>query len=129
MLDFKKNLTHLHSNQLKLSPVSESSTHPLLHYICFFPLTSRSGSYTHAQTYSLSLPLEWSQVAHIPTSIKLGGAYKPEKSSFLQYCIFARQLCDDTCLPGWLFAFPPHSPTLKPTQASFAHTIANHHIQ
>ena len=33
------------------------------------------------QTYSLSLPLEWSQVTHIPASIKLGGAYKPEKSA------------------------------------------------
>ena len=30
------------------------------------------------QTYSLSLLLEWSQVTHIPASIKLGGAYKPE---------------------------------------------------
>ena len=30
------------------------------------------------QTYSLSLPLEWSQVTHIPASIKSGGAYKPE---------------------------------------------------
>ena len=26
--------------------------------------------------YSLSLPLEWSQVTHTPASIKLGGAYK-----------------------------------------------------
>ena len=54
------------------------------------------------QTYSLSLPLEWSQVTHIPASIKLGGAYKPEKSAF--YSTFARQLCDDTRLPGWLSA-------------------------
>ena len=30
-----------------------------------------------AQTYSLLLPLEWSQVTHIPTSINIGGAYKP----------------------------------------------------
>ena len=74
------------------------------------------------QTYSLSLPLEWSQVTHIPTSysIKLGGAYKPKKSAF--YNTFARQLCDDIRLPGWLSAFPPHSQTFKPTQASFAHT-------
>ena len=49
------------------------------------------------QTYSLSLPLEWSQVTHIPASIKSGGAYKPEKSAF--YSTFARQLCDDTRLP------------------------------
>ena len=33
------------------------------------------------QTYSLSLPLEWSQVTHIPASMKSGGAYKPEKSA------------------------------------------------
>ena len=72
------------------------------------------------QTYSLSLPLEWSQVTHIPASIKLGGAYKPEKSAF--YSTLARQLCDDTRLPGWLSAFPPHSQTFKPTLASFAHT-------
>ena len=72
------------------------------------------------QTYSLSLPLDWSQVTHIPASIKLGGAYKPERSAF--YSTFARQLCDDTRLPGWLSAFPPHSQTFKPTQASFAHT-------
>ena len=67
------------------------------------------------QTYSLSLPLEWSQVTHIPASIKSGGAYKPEKSAF--YSTFARQLCDDTRLPGWLSAFPVHSQTFKPTQA------------
>ena len=71
-------------------------------------------------TYSLSLPLEWSQVTHIPASIKLGEAYKPEKSAF--YSTFARQLCDDTRLPGWLSAFPVHSQTFKPTLASFAHT-------
>ena len=72
------------------------------------------------QTYSLSLPLELSQVTHTPAIIKLGGAYKPEKSAF--YSTFARQLCDDTRLPGWLSAFPVHSLTFKPTQASFAHT-------
>ena len=77
------------------------------------------------QTYSLSSLLEWSQVTHIPTSMKSGGAYKSKKSAF---CSFARQLCDDTCLPGWLSAFPAHSQTFKPTQASFAQ-IANHHIQ
>ena len=40
------------------------------------------------QTYSLSLPLEWSQVTHIPASIKSGGAYKPEKSAFYStFCV------------------------------------------
>ena len=72
------------------------------------------------QTYSLSLPLEWSQVTHTSASIKSGGAYKPEKPAF--YSTFARQLCDDTRLPGWLSAFPVHSQTFKPTQASFVHT-------
>ena len=72
------------------------------------------------QSYSLSLPLEWSQVTHAPASIKSGGTYKPKKSAF--YSTFTRQLCDDTCLPGWLSAFPAHSQTFKPTQASFAHT-------
>ena len=49
-LAFKKNSTHLHSNQPKLSPVSESSTHPLQNNVCFFPLTSRPGSYAHKPT-------------------------------------------------------------------------------
>ena len=40
------------------------------------------------------LPVIASQAKHILTSIKLGGAYKPEKSAF--YTTFARQLCDDT---------------------------------
>ena len=40
----------------------------------------------YPQTYSLSLPLEWSQVTHIPTSIKSGRAYKPEKSAFHSTC-------------------------------------------
>ena len=71
----------------------------------------------YAFSHSLSLPLEWSQVRHTPASIKLGGA---EKSVF--YSTFARQLCDDTRLPGWLSAFPVHSQTFKPTQANFAHT-------
>ena len=72
-----------------------------------------------SQTYSLSLPLERSQVTHNRASTKLGGTYKPEKLAF--YSTFARQLCDDIHLPGWLFAFPVHSQTFKPTQASFAH--------
>ena len=72
------------------------------------------------QTYCLSLPLEWSQVTHTPASIKSGRAYKPEKSAF--YSTFARQLCDDTHLPGWLSAFPVHSQTFTPTQPSFANT-------
>ena len=106
-------------NRPKLSPVSESSTHPLRNHVCFFPLTSKARELC-PQTYSLSLPLKRSQVTHTPASTKSGGAYKPEKSAF--YSTFARQLCDDIHLPGWLFAFPVHSQTFKPTQASVAHT-------
>ena len=95
MLAFKKNLTHLHSNQPKLSPCSfRKLNSPPYKTVYAFP--------AHLQTrelgYSLSLPLEWSQVTHIPASIKSGGAYKPEKSAF--YSTFARQLCDDARLPG-----------------------------
>ena len=50
----------------------------------------------------------------------MGGAYKPKESPF--YIAFARQLCDDTHLPGWLSAFPAHSQTFTPTPASFTHT-------
>ena len=119
VLALKKNSTRLHSNQPKLKPVSESLTHSLQNYICFFP-THLQARELCPQTYSLSLPLEWSQVTHTPASIKSGGAYKSEKSAF--YTTFARQLCDDTRLPGWLSAFPVHSQTFKPTHASFAHT-------
>ena len=108
-LAFKKNSTHLHSNQPKLSPVSESSTHPLKNHVCFFSAHLQARELC-PQTYSPSLPLEWSQVTHIPASIKSGGAYNPEKSAF--YSTVAIQLCDDTRLPGWLSAFPPHSQTI-----------------
>ena len=50
------------------------------------------------QTYSLSLPLERSQVTHIPASIKSGGTYNPEKSAF--YSTFARQLGSDVTKLG-----------------------------
>ena len=118
MLAFKKNSTHLHSNQPKLSSLSESSTHLQQNQVCF----SRSPSGQGVMFTNL-LPvtaLEWSQVTHIPASIKSGRAYKPEKSAF--YSTFARQLCDDTHLPGWLSAFPAHSQTFKPTPASFTVT-------
>ena len=67
------------------------------------------GSYVH----KLSLPLEWSQVTHIPASTT-------RKSAF--YSTFARQLCDDVCLPGWYSAFPAHSQTYKSTSLSFTQT-------
>ena len=45
VLALKKNSTRHHSNQPKLKPVSESLTHSPQNYVCFFPLTSRPGSY------------------------------------------------------------------------------------
>ena len=48
MLAFKK--------KLKLSKVSENSTHPLQNYACFFSLTSKPGSYVHKPT-----PCHWAQ--------------------------------------------------------------------
>ena len=71
------------------------------------------------QTYSLSFPLEWSQVTHIPTSTTMGGIYKLER------CLSTVPLPDNcvmTNLPGWLSAFPAHSQTFKPTPARFTHT-------
>ena len=47
-------------------------------------------------TYSLSLPLEWSQITHIPASITEGGVYKPEKAAF--YSTLARQLFSQMAL-------------------------------
>ena len=66
-------------------------------------------------------------VRHIPASIKSGGAYKPENSAF--YSTFARQLCDDTHLPGWLSTFPVHSEHSSPLRKALHIQIAYHHIQ
>ena len=53
----------------------------------------------------------------------MGGGYELKS-----HLTFARQLCDDTCLPGWLLAFPAQ--IFKPTSANFTDTqIANHLIQ
>ena len=45
------NLTLLHWNQLKLSPVSESSTDPYKNLVRFSPLTSRPESCSHKPPY------------------------------------------------------------------------------
>ena len=73
---FQNNSTHLHSNKQKLSPVSENLTDPLQTCVCFFTLTSRK---LCPQTYSLSLPLEWSQVTHTPAS---------QRATKYFYCFF-----------------------------------------
>ena len=112
---------NLHTPPLKPTKTEPSFRKPPTKLCMLFPAHLQARELC-PQTYSLSLPLEWSQVTHISASIKSGGAYKPEKSAF--YSTFARQLCDDTRLPGWLSAFPVHSQTFKPTQASFAHTTS-----
>ena len=114
------NSTHLYSNQPTLCPVSESSTHPLQNYVFFFfpvYLQANKVAPKYLQTYSLSFPLEWSQVTQIPASIKSGWVYKPEKLAF--YSTFARQC---VMIP----VTHKHSSLLR--QA--LHTqIANHHIR
>ena len=54
----------------------------------FFLLTSIGEG---VQTFSLTLPLDWSQVPHIPTSSKNGRAYKVKKSLYYSNC--TRELC------------------------------------
>ena len=71
----------------------------------------------YLQTYSLSLPLEWSQVTQIPASIKSGWVYKPEKSAF--YSTFARQ-----CV-----IIPITHKHSSPLRQALHIQIANHHIQ
>ena len=68
VMAFKKNSSHLHSNQPKLSPVSELNSLPTKLRIYAFS-HSLPGQELCPQTYSLSLPLDQSQVTHIPASI------------------------------------------------------------
>ena len=78
---------------------SESSTHRLPKYryaISWSPLGQAAISTT---TQSLSLPLDLSQIKQI---LKQAEPTKPKRSF---YSILARELCDNTCLPGWLLAF------------------------
>ena len=125
MLAFKINSTCLgHSNQPKLSPVSEKlNSLPTKLRILFPPhLQARE---LCPQTYSLLLPREWSQVTHTPASIR---AYNSEKSAF--YSTFARRLCDDPssrmalCLSSTLTNIQAHSGKLCTCTQT-----ANHHIQ
>ena len=53
------------------------------------------------------------------TASKWCRAYKAEKSPFCS--TFARKMCDDAHLPGWLPTFLAHSQTFKPIPASFTH--------
>ena len=113
VLALKKNCTHPYWNQLKTNPVLESSTHPLQNYTCsplgqgamamnllpvIAPRMKQVTFFTLPLPDMSLLPLEWSKLHTIHNTT--GGAYKPEMSSF---CVtFARQLCDNTHLPGWL---------------------------
>ena len=123
---FQENSTHLHSNQPKLSPVSESSTH-LLQKTMYASSRSPQARELCPQTYSLSLLLEWSQVTHIPTSIKSGRAYKPKSQ-------LSTLLLPDNCVMIPLFqdgSLPFHH-THKhssPLRQALHTQIANHHIQ
>ena len=79
------------------------------------------------QTYSLSLPLEWSQVTHIPASIKLGGAYKPESQ-------LSTVPWPDNCvmIPVFQDGSLPFHHTHKhssPLWQALHTQMANHHIQ
>ena len=64
-------------------------------------LTSTPGNYVHKTTPSPVIVT--TQVTQIPTRTKMGKAYKVKMPPF--YSTFARQLCDDTNLPGWLSLF------------------------
>ena len=126
MLAFKKNSTHLHSKPTNTEPSFRKLNSPPTKLRMLFPAHLQARELC-PQTYSLSLPLEWSQVAHIPASIKSGGAYKPEKSAF--YSTFARQLCDDTRLPGGSLPFHHTHKHSSPLRQALHTQIANHHIQ
>ena len=93
------------------------------------PLAHPEPSYTHfplAQQPVGAMSLK-SQLSTVPlpdncvmTPVFQNGAKlhtfllaQQEKSPF--YSTFARQLCDDTCLPGWLPTFSAHSQTFKST--------------
>ena len=88
-LPFKKNSTHHHSNPAHLQARE----------LC--PLT-----------YSLSLPLEWSQVTHIPTSIKWAGPTSP-KSHLCQTTV------DDTDLRDGSLPFQHTHKHSSPLQQAF----------
>ena len=125
MLAFKKHLTH---------PTQTNQTEPSVRKLNSSPTKLGMLFPAHLQarelcslTYSLSLPLEWSQVTHISARIKTSRVYKPMKSAF--YSTFARQLCDHAHLPGWLSAFPVHSQTYSSLQQALRTEITNHCIQ
>ena len=72
------------------------------------------------QPYSLTLPLDWSQVTHIPTSTKNRQGLQGQKVIFLHY------LCQRTVrwhLSSWMaLSLSTCSQTFKCTLAYFAHT-------
>ena len=80
------------------------------------------------QTYSLSLPLEWSQVTHIPASIKLGAGPTSPKSQLSTVPL------PDNCvmIPVFQDGSLPFHHTHKhssPLRQALHTQIASHHIQ
>ena len=75
-----------------------------------------------SQTY-LSLALEWSQVTHIPASIRMGGAYKPKSRVPLPDCVMTL-VFQDGSLP--FHHTHKHS---SPFQQDLHTQMVNHHIQ
>ena len=101
MLGFINKLSHDYVNQLKVSPVSESSTHPLQNQV-FFPLTSRPWEYGHKPTLEPS---------HKHSCQHISGQGLPGPKSPLY--TFAKKLCDDIHFLGLLLAFPACSQTSR----------------
>ena len=75
-----------------------------------------------SQTY-LSLALEWSQVTHIPASIRMGGAYKPKSRVPLPDCVMTL-VFQDGSLP-----FQHTHKHSSPLQQDLHTQMVNHHIQ
>ena len=62
---------------------TQHSTHPLQTVYVFF----RSPPGQGVNLLPVTAPIEWSQVTHTPTSIKSGGAYKPENVPLPDNCV------------------------------------------
>ena len=93
--------------------------------------TSRPGSYVHKPT---PCHCNWSQVTHIriPTSTKMGGVYKVEKSSFFYFkCWWIKvppattkcHIPHQSDTPPCWFRFPPWENVNKPMSFNRATTV------
>ena len=127
VLTFKKSLTHLHSNQPKLSSVSESSTRPVMESPkmhssswCKTALTCAGLQTTpsHVSQYRAKNGNLWKT----PSTICHGALLAPNQCLHHKEATGIRYPSSRMALS----AFPVHSQTFKPTQASFAHTNISH---